>query len=81
MLCTKPTSVPTLSRISSGQAKRIFQLENTLFEAAQAAEPPSGEPPAPETIEVDKAEYRRLLDCRSIVEAGLAKLGSDEEDN
>jgi hypothetical protein len=67
--------IPYLERAS----ERIFQLEKTLFEAAQAAEPPSGELPAPETIAVDKAEYQRLLNCRAIVEAGLAKLGSDEE--
>jgi hypothetical protein len=69
--------IPYLERAS----ERIFQLEKTLFEAAQAAEPPSSEPVAPETIEVDKAEYQRLLNCRSIVEAGLAKLGADEEDS
>jgi hypothetical protein len=72
--------IPYLERAS----ERIFQLEKTLFEAAQAAEAPSGEPasgepPSPETIEVDKAEYERLLNCRSIVEKGLAQLGSGEE--
>jgi hypothetical protein len=67
--------LPYLERAS----ERIFQLERTLFEAAQAATPPLGEPPSSETIEVDKAEYQRLLNCRSIVERGLAKLGSGEE--
>jgi hypothetical protein len=69
--------IPYLERAS----ERIFQLEKTLFEAAQAAEPASGEPASPETIEVDKAEYQRLLNCRSIVEKGLAQLGSGEEDS
>jgi hypothetical protein len=69
--------VPYLERAS----ERIFQLEKTLFEAAQAAAPPLGEGPSPETIEIDKAEYQRLLNCRSIVEGGLATLAAGDEDN
>jgi hypothetical protein len=74
--------MPYLERAS----ERIFQLEKTLFEAAQAAKPPSGgpasgEPPSPETIEVDKAQYQCLLNCRAIVEKGLAQLGSGQEDS
>jgi hypothetical protein len=68
--------IPYLERAS----ERIFQLEKILFEAVQAAQPPAGEASEPETVQVDKAEYRRLLDCRSIVEAGLATLRSDEGD-
>ncbi len=78
--------VPYLERAS----ERIYQLEKTLFEAAQAAKPPldkppldkppSGERPSPQTIEVDRAEYQRLLDCRSIVEKGLARFGTGEDD-
>ncbi len=70
-------------------SERIFQLEKILFEAAEAARPPDeadpGEPlsrgvASPKMITVDEAEYQRLLNCRASVEAGLAKLGSDEED-
>jgi hypothetical protein len=68
--------IPYFERAS----ERIFQLENILFEAVQATQPPAGKEPTPETVQVDKAEYQRLLDCRSIVEAGLAKLRSDEDD-
>ena len=60
--------------------ERIYQLEKVLFEAAQAARPPVGKLPPPETIEVDQAEYQRLLACRSIVENGLTRLESDDED-
>lgn len=64
--------LPYLERAS----ERIYQLERTLFEAAQAATAEFREAPLTETIEVDKAEYQRLLNCRSIVEDGLKKLGS-----
>jgi hypothetical protein len=66
--------LPYLERAS----ERIFQLEKTLFEAAQAAKPQLGATQSPETINVNKAEYQRLLNCRSIVERGLANLGSDD---
>jgi hypothetical protein len=66
--------LPYLERAS----ERIFQLEKALFEAAQAARPRLGETQSPETINVNKAEYQRLLNCRSIVERGLANLGSDD---
>jgi hypothetical protein len=69
--------VPYLERAS----ERIFQLERTLFEAAQAAAPPSDEPASPKTIEVAEAEYQRLLQCRIIVERGLAQLGSGDLDD
>ncbi len=68
--------LPYLERAS----EQIYQLEKTLFEAAQAATPPMGEPPSREVIEVDKAEYQRLLNCRSIVERGLARFGTGEND-
>jgi len=67
--------VPYLERAS----ERIFQLERILFEAAQAAAPPSDEPA--KTIEVAEAEYQRLLQCRIIVERGLAQLGSGDLDD
>ena len=66
--------VPYLERAS----ERIYQLEKALFEAAAAAQPPTGRLPSAETIEVDKADYERLLDCRSIIESALAKLGGGE---
>jgi hypothetical protein len=66
--------LPYLERAS----ERIFQLEKILFDAAQAAKPKLGEPHSTDTIQVSKAEYQRLLDCRAIVERGLAKLGSGE---
>lgn len=33
-----------------------------------------------ETIDVNKAEYQRLLHCRSTVEDGLKKLGLGEQE-
>jgi hypothetical protein len=60
--------VPYLERAS----KRIYQLEKTLFEAAQAARAVSGQPGTPEMIQVEKAEYERLLHCRAIIEQMLA---------
>jgi hypothetical protein len=63
--------LPYLERTS----ERIFQLEKTLFEAAQAAKPQFGELPSAETIEISKAEYQRLLNCLSIVERSLNELG------
>lgn len=68
--------LPYLERAS----ERIYQLEKTLFEAARAAAPAFGEAPSRDTIEVNKAEYQRLLDCRTVVEDGLKKLGSGEQD-
>ena len=67
--------LPYLERAS----ERIYQLEKLLFEAAQAAAPPDGTPPSPETIVVSKAEYERLLSCRAIVETALAELQSNDK--
>jgi hypothetical protein len=72
-VCANP--VPYLERAS----EQIYQLEKTLFEAAQASRPQPDEPPSLETMEIDKAEYRRLLVCRSIIESGLARLGSGSD--
>lgn len=69
--------LPYLERAS----ERIYQLETTLIEAALALKPPFGETSSAETIEVDKAEYQRLLNCRSIVESGLTRLGPGDEAN
>lgn len=62
--------VPYLERAS----ERIYQLEKALFEAADAARPFTEPPTSPEMIQVDKAEYQRLLNCRAIVERMLAEL-------
>jgi hypothetical protein len=67
--------LPYLERAS----ERIYQLEAALFEAAQAAKRPFDDACSQKTIEVDKAEYQRLLDCRSIVERALAELSQRDE--
>lgn len=59
-------------------AERIFRLEEALFEAVKAVAPPDGTAPCGETVQVDKAEYQRLLRCRDIVEQALAEYASDE---
>jgi hypothetical protein len=67
--------LPYLERAS----ERIYQLEKTLFEAAQAAKPEFGQIPSPETIEVSTAAYDRLQKCLAIIEKGLAQLGSSTD--
>jgi hypothetical protein len=79
--------LPYLERAS----ERIFQLEKALFEAAEAVSEatPAATATAPkmtqleatevETIQVDKAEYQRLLRCRAIVERSLANLATQED--
>lgn len=62
--------LPYLERAS----ERIYQLEKTLFEAAQAAEGSASLPQDAEMITIDKAEYHRLLNCRAIIEAALREL-------
>ena len=71
----KANPLPYLERAS----ERIFQLERALFDAAQVFRRSDVSPAAPERIEVDRAEYQRLLRCREIVEEALAEYGSDEE--
>ncbi|MBR1279367.1 hypothetical protein [Bradyrhizobium sp. AUGA SZCCT0283] len=66
--------LPYLERAS----ERIFQLEEILFEAVEAAT--SASPVSSETISVSKAEYDRFLACLAIIENGLARLVSDAED-
>lgn len=68
--------LPYLERAS----ERIYQLERTLFEAAQAASRPADAASTAESIEVSKAEYQRLVDCRAIVEAALAQLVTRDDD-
>jgi hypothetical protein len=67
--------VPYLERAS----ERIYQLEKALTEAAAAAKPPFGGTKSSERIEVDRAEYERLLACRAIVDAALAAFRAQEE--
>lgn len=57
--------------------ERISQLEMALLEASNAARFTIGidsEPEWTENILVDKAEYERLVRCRAVVEAAIAKL-------
>lgn len=67
--------LPYLERASH----RIDQLEAVLFEAVTVLKPASGETPSAETVEVSKAEYERLLKCRSIIENGFKKIGPRDE--
>ena len=67
--------LPYLERAS----ERIYQLEKTLFEAAQAAKPEFGETPSSETLEVNRAEYQRLQKCLAIIENSLAQLGASSD--
>ena len=62
--------LPYLERAS----ERIDQLEKVLFEAAAAGRPPPAGAKAAERIEIDRAEYECLLNCRSIVDRSLAAL-------
>jgi hypothetical protein len=58
--------------------ERISQLEMALLEAGNAANFTLGVEPdpaaTPEMILIDKADYTRLLRCKELVEAALAKL-------
>ncbi|MDO9708911.1 hypothetical protein [Paracraurococcus lichenis] len=67
--------VPYLERAS----ERIYQLEKALTEAAEAAKPPFHAPAATERVDIDRAEYERLLRCRRIVEDALAACRTEGE--
>jgi hypothetical protein len=67
--------LPYLERAS----ERLFQLEQTLFEAAQASRPAPGKPASTDTVEVNKADYEGLLQCRAIIEKAIAQFGSGED--
>ena len=67
--------LPYLERAS----ERIFQLQQIIFDAAQALKTPTPEGSSGEEIQVDKAEYQRLKKCQEIVEQGFAKFGTSEE--
>jgi hypothetical protein len=56
-------------------AERFSQLEMAVTEAANAANyDPPGYEPTGERVEIDKAEYERLLRCKQLLEAAVAKL-------
>ena len=61
--------------------ERIFQLEKILFEAVDTATSQTVPPASSETISVNKAEYQRYLACLAVIENGLAKLVTGDEDN
>jgi hypothetical protein len=63
--------IPYLERAT----ERISQLEMALLDAAAALEPLSAEPPTSvQTVEVDKAEYERLLRCKALLKEAIEKL-------
>ncbi|MGB8278184.1 MAG: hypothetical protein WCF20_09700 [Methylovirgula sp.] len=63
--------IPYLERAT----ERISQLEMALLDAARALDPQRGEQPAPpQTIEIDKTEYERLLRCKAMVKEAVEKL-------
>jgi hypothetical protein len=68
--------LPYLERAS----ERIFQLQQVIFDAAQALKTPTPESTSgEETIQLDKAEYLRLKKCQEILEQGFAKFGTSDE--
>jgi hypothetical protein len=71
----KANPLPYIERAS----ERIYQLEKALIEATQAAKPEFGAPPSSETVEVNKAEYKRLQKCLAIIEKCLAEMGASTD--
>jgi hypothetical protein len=68
--------LPYLERAS----ERIFRLQAAMFEAIQAAKPPTpGPAPDGENVLVDKAEYQRLKTCVALLEKAYADYGAREE--
>ncbi|SFK51381.1 hypothetical protein [Methylocapsa palsarum] len=68
--------VPYLERAS----EQIYQLEKALCEALDAAAAPLEGAPSAEMVMVNADEYRRLLNCRAIVEKALVQRRSSGED-
>ena len=69
--------LPYLERAS----ERIFRLQAAMFEAIQAAKPPTvGTAPGVENVLVDKAEYQRLKTCLALLEKAYADYGAKDED-
>jgi hypothetical protein len=55
--------------------ERISQLEMALLDAAAALEPLSAVPASSvQMVEVDKAEYERLLRCKALLKAAVEKI-------
>ncbi len=68
--------LPYLERAS----ERIFRLQAAMFEAIQAAKPPTpGPAPDAENVLVDKAEYQRLKTCVALLEKAYAEYGTQDE--
>lgn len=67
---------PYLERAS----ERIFRLKNALFDAVRAAKAPENAKDPPDRIEVERAEYERLLQCLAIVEQALNDFGPCDDD-
>jgi hypothetical protein len=68
--------LPYLERAS----ERIFRLQAAMFEAIQAAKPPTpGPAPDVENVLVDKAEYQRLKTCVALLEKAYADYGAQDE--
>ncbi|QXX75784.1 hypothetical protein [Methylovirgula sp. HY1] len=63
--------IPYLERAT----ERLSQLEMALLDAARALDPQPGEQPAPpQMVEIDKAEYERLLRCKEKLKQAVEKL-------
>jgi hypothetical protein len=54
--------------------ERISQLEMALLDAVGATEPLPSETPSGEKVEIDKAEYERLLRCKELLKQATEKL-------
>ena len=67
--------LPYLERAS----ERIFRLQAAMFEAIQAAKPPTPAAADAENVLVDKAEYQRLKTCVALLEKAYADYGAQEE--
>ncbi|MBI5012476.1 MAG: hypothetical protein HZC06_06970 [Methylocystis sp.] len=68
--------LPYLERAS----ERIFRLQAAMFEAIQAARPPTPGPASDaENVLVDKAEYLRLKTCVALLEKAYADYGAQDE--
>ncbi len=68
--------LPYLERAS----ERIFRLQAAMFEAIQAAKPPT--PAAASEVKnvlVDKAEYQRLKTCVALLEKAYGDYGAQDE--
>ena len=68
--------LPYLERAS----ERIFRLQAAMFEAIQAAKPPTPGPASDtENVLVDKAEYQRLKTCLALLKKAYADYGAQDE--